>query len=181
MDELIKNALNGDKDSYTTLIISIQSDMYRVACARLNDIDDINDAIQETILKSYDKLNTLKEVKYFKTWIIRILINECNLIYRNKKRQLGLFNKIVKADNVSNFTTNFQNIDNNIDFDILISKLNYNERIILTLYFKNKYSLTDISYILGINVNTIKTKLSRAKGKLKKLYEEGGLKNETRK
>lgn len=181
MEELIKLALTGNQDAYTKLIESIQFELYSIASARLDNIDDINDAIQETIIHSYEKLNTLNNPIFFKTWIIRILINECNLIYRKKKKQLGLFNKI--TDSVSSFykKDNLENIENNIDFDILIKDLKYEERLIITLYAKNNFSPTEISNILNISVNTVKSRLTRAKKKLKKLYEEGGIYNEKRK
>lgn len=59
MEELIKLALTGNQDAYTKLIESIQFELYSIASARLDNIDDINDAIQETIIHSYEKLNTL--------------------------------------------------------------------------------------------------------------------------
>lgn len=91
MEELIKRSLQGDQDAYIELIESIQVEMYKIATSQLNNIDDVNDAIQETIMHSYDKLHTLKNFNYFKTWIIRILINECNIIHRNRKKTIRSF------------------------------------------------------------------------------------------
>lgn len=179
MEELIKRSLQGDQDAYIELIESIQVEMYKIATSQLNNIDDVNDAIQETILHSYDKLHTLKNFNYFKTWIIRILINECNIIHRNRKKQLGLFNKISNSVNNSTYTNNiFQEVESNIDFDLLIQHLNYNERLIFTLYYRNKYTPTEISNILNINVNTVKSRISRAKQKIQNLYKKGGMHNE---
>lgn len=179
MEELIKRSLQGDQDAYIELIESIQIEMYKIATSQLNNIDDVNDAIQETIIHSYNKLDTLKNINYFKTWIIRILINECNIIHRNRKKQLGLFNKISNSVNNSNYTNNiFQEVENNIDFDLLIQHLNYKERLIFTLYYKNKYTPTEISNILNININTIKSRISRAKQKIQNLYKKGGMHNE---
>lgn len=181
MEELIRLALSGNQDAYTKLVESIQFELYSIASARLDNIDDINDAIQETIIHSYNKLGALNNSSCFKTWIIRILINECNLIYRKKKKQLGLFNKINSSIEPSYTNNNLENVENNIDFDILIKDLKYEERLIITLYAKNNFSPTEISNILNIRVNTVKSRLSRAKKKLKKLYEEGGIYNEKRK
>ena len=72
MEELIKRSLKGDQDAHTELIKSIQVEMYKIANSQLNNIEDVNDAIQETIIRSYDKLHTLKNHSYFKTWVIRI-------------------------------------------------------------------------------------------------------------
>lgn len=80
MEELIDKTINGDSNAYLTLINLILSDLYKIARTRLNNVEDVNDAIGETILKSYKHLHKLKHKKYFKTWIIKILINECNNI-----------------------------------------------------------------------------------------------------
>lgn len=179
MEELIKRSLQGDQDAYIKLIESIQVEMYKIATSQLNNIDDINDVIKETIMHSYDKLHTLKNFNYFKTWIIRILINECNIIHRKRKKQLGLFNKISNSVDNSTYTNNiFQEVESNIDFDLLIQHLNYNERLIFTLYYRNKYTPTEISNILNINVNTVKSRISRAKQKIQNLYKKGGMHNE---
>lgn len=163
MEELIKRSLQGDQDAYIELIESIQIEMYKIATSQLNNIDDVNDAIQETIIHSYNKLHTLKNINYFKT----------------RKKQLGLFNKISNLVNNSTYTNNiFQEVESNIDFDLLIQHLNYNEKLIFTLYYRNKYTPTEISNILNINVNTIKSRISRAKQKIQKLYKKGGMHNE---
>ena len=96
-----------------------------------------------------------------------------------EKKQLGLFNKISNSVNNSTYTNNiFQEVESNIDFDLLIQHLNYKERLIFTLYYRNKYTPTEISNILNINVNTIKSRISRAKQKIQKLYKKGGMHNE---
>lgn len=70
--------------------------------------------------------------------------------------------------------------ENDIDFDLLIKNLNYDERLILTLYYKNKYTPTEISNILDTSVNTVKSRLLRAKQKLQQLYNKGGINNEAK-
>lgn len=64
------------------------------------------------------------------------------------------------------------NVNNNLDFFLLIRDLTYEERLILTLYFYNKYTTKQISILLNINENTVRTKISRAKLKLKNKYKE---------
>lgn len=178
MKDLLNRSLNGDSDSYTELIKLIQVELYKIAFSQLDNEDDINDALQETLINSYDKLHTLKNHDYFKTWIIRILINECNNIHRKRKRQLGLFRKVSDSmDSIPYSEVDIQNTENNIDFDLLIKHLNYDERLVVTLYYKNKYTSTEISNILNVSVNTVKSRLLRTKKKMKQLYEEGGLNN----
>lgn len=181
MEELIKNTLNNDKHSFEVLIDSVKSDLYRVAQAKLGNLEDINDAIQETITKAYDKLHTLKEPKHFKTWIIKILLNECNVIYRKKYKQLKIFNKLSVSKITDEVTNPFNIAEDKMDFDILLNHLTEKEQLILALFFNSKYTPDEISDILGINVNTIKSIIYRAKEKLRKYLKKEELDNETRK
>ena len=59
--------------------------MYKVARGILDNDEDAADAMQDTILTCFEKIHTLKNPEYFKTWMIRILINECNKIHRHYK------------------------------------------------------------------------------------------------
>ena len=65
-------------------------EMYKVGLAILMNDEDVADAVSETILNCFEKLDTLREDKYFKTWMTRILINNCYKILEVRKRQTGL-------------------------------------------------------------------------------------------
>lgn len=85
LDELINEALNGNNNSYKLLIEQITPILTSVARIHLTNEEDVEDAIQETILLVHKKMYQLKDIKLFRTWVIRILINECNLIHRKSK------------------------------------------------------------------------------------------------
>ena len=173
MEDLIKEAKSGNEKAYAELIHLIQNDLYRIAKVRLSDENDICDAIQETIIIAYKKLHRLKDNSKFKSWIIKILINECNYKYRKDKKQENIFDR-VKCNHIVT-DDSIENADTKLNFDILISKLDYEERLIITLYYNSMFSCSEIAQILHMNVNTIKSKLNRAKSKLKKYYEGGML------
>ena len=61
---------------------------------RLYCEDDINDAVQETIIKAYRYIKKIKQPQYFKTWIIKVLINNCNKIYKKSNKNLEYNEKI---------------------------------------------------------------------------------------
>lgn len=86
MKELIKDYTYDISIDFDNFILEMQKELYNIARSRLTNDDDIADAIQETILKSYKNFDKIKEKKYLKTYIIRILINECNKIYRHNKK-----------------------------------------------------------------------------------------------
>ena len=86
MEKLVQKAILGDTDAFLELMEKNSLSMYKVARGILGNDDDAADAIQDTILSCFEKIHTLQKPKYFKTWMIRILINECNQILRHYKK-----------------------------------------------------------------------------------------------
>lgn len=175
MEELIEKSKNGDNQAFSELIISIETELYKIARTRLRKEEDIEEAIQETIIRTYSSIKKLRNNQFFKTWIIKILINECNNIYRKIKR-----NNFEEYDENAiriEATNELKTKIDNLDFFILIDSLNYKERIVLTLFYLEDFSTKEIAKILKEPEVTIRTRLLRARNKLKKVIE-GGLYNE---
>ena len=109
MEELVKRAQNGDKETFTELILEIRNDLYKIAKCRLYSEDDIEDAIRETMIKSYKSIKKLNKKQSYKKWIISILINECCNIYKKNKKvnisfdNLSLENNILKKTYTGEF------------------------------------------------------------------------------
>lgn len=171
MEELIEKAKKGDEKAFTELIISMEKDLYKIARMRLFCEDDINDAVQETIIQTFKSINKIKHPEYFKTWIIKVLINKCNKMYKkeNRKNESEYDETIVKEMTSIDDETNIKNLD----FYILIGKLNYKERITLTLYYLEELTTKEISKILKEPESTIRNRILRTKQKLKNMYEGG--------
>lgn len=87
MNCLVKQAKKKDKQSFVELIELHKQSMYKIAWSYLHNDEDAADAIQETILKCYEKIEKLKNESYFTTWLTRILINNCKDILQKKKRE----------------------------------------------------------------------------------------------
>lgn len=166
MEELITQAKNQDKNAFTQLVLQIEKELYLIARTRLNNDDDISDAIQETIISAFENINKLKDNKYFKTWIIKILINKCNYIYRKNSKIIFLNDKSM-LDKTFNNDIN----DEKVNFEMLIKYLDNEEKTILTLFYYFKYTTKEISKIMNIKESTIKSKLLRAKIKIKDKYK----------
>lgn len=84
MEELVEKAQKGDKEAFTILMLSLEKELYKIARTRLVNEDDIFDAIQETTIQAFKSIKKLKHTQYFKTWVIRTLINKSNDIYKEK-------------------------------------------------------------------------------------------------
>lgn len=175
MEELIKKSKKGDKNAFTELIISIENDLYKIAKMRLECDDDINEAVQETIIQAFKSISKIKHPEYFKTWIIRILINNCNKVYKKIKKH-NLLDICEIEDKQS--TNDIEKENNNLDFLILIKNLNYKERISLTLYYLENLTTKEISKIVREPESTIRNRNARAIQKLKKIYEKEDIINE---
>lgn len=178
MEELVRKAISGEEEAFNELIIYLQKDLYKIARMRLNCEDDINDAVQETIIQAYKNLKKVKKPKYFKTWIIKILINNCNKIYRKLHNK-----KIIEYEEEILDTTysisNSESIEN-LDFYILIKNLDYKERITLILYYLLEFTTKEIGSVLKEPDSTIRNRISRTRKKLKTLLEGGNVNGRVR-
>lgn len=172
MEELVKEAKNGNKEAFTNLMLLLQKDLYRIAKVRLRNDEDIYDAVQETILIAFESINKLKKNQYFKTWIIRILINQTNNIYRQKNNKKIISYENIERNRIDN-SYNIEIVDTILNFNFLCKILQYEERIIITLYYMEKFTDKEIGKILNLKENTVKTKRTRAKEKIKKVLEIG--------
>lgn len=171
MEELIKQAQKGDKEAFTQLIYEIRQDLYKIARCRLSCEDDIEDAVQETMIETFKNIKKLKKQEAYKKWIIKILVNKCNYIYKkNKNRNISFEN--LELEKRYSFNEKYNELEE-IDFYLILKGLNYDERIALTLFYLEDYSIKEISKLLKTNENTIKTRLKRGKEKIKIKFLKG--------
>lgn len=174
MENLVLKAQKGDVDAFTQIVLELENDLYKIAKTRISNESDIQDAIQETIIQTYKSINKLKDPRKLKKWLIKILINKCNRIYRRK------YKKDISIDeyNLENYiiVNDYKNIEDDLDFYSLIKNLKYEERIIIILYYMEQYTVSEIKEILGMKENTIRTHLFRARQKIKSNYK-GGVKH----
>ncbi len=174
MEELIKKAQKGDTEAFTQIVLELENELYKIAKTRLTNESDIQDAIQETMIETFKSIKKLRDQKKLKKWLIKILINKCNRIYKKK------YKKDISIDeyNLENYIilNDYKNIEDDLDFYRLIKILKYEERIIIILYYMEQYTVSEIKTILGINENTIRTHLFRARQKIKDNYK-GEIKN----
>ena len=160
----VAKAKNGDKEAFIELINENRLNIYRVAKGILKNEYDIEDAIQNTVIKAFEKISNLKNDDLFRTWIIRILINECNDILRKNKRVVPLEDNIEKEK--------YDDKYENMDLTNAVSSLNGDLRNITVLYYFEDMSTVEIAKLLGIPEGTVRSRLSRAREKLRERMKE---------
>lgn len=84
-NEIIK-AINGDRDSFINIIERNKVDMYKLGRSILSCDDDIGDAMQEAVIKAFNNIGNLKNANSFKSWLLKIMVNECHNISNSKKK-----------------------------------------------------------------------------------------------
>ena len=160
----VAKAKNGDKEAFIELINENRLNIYRVAKGILKNEYDIEDAIQNTVIKAFEKISTLKNDDFFRTWIIRILINECNDILRKNKRVVSLEDSIGKEK--------YDDKYENMDLINAVKSLNEDLRNITVLYYFEDMSTVEIAKTLEIPEGTVRSRLSRAREKLRERMKE---------
>ena len=166
---LVRKSKKGNNSAFSVLIKSYEKDLYKVAIAMTKNEDDALDCIQEAILQAYISIKDLRQDEYFKTWLIKILINKCNALLKKNKKILNLDVSITENDKVEQSEKlELKDSINNLDSDL---------KIIVILYYYEDMSIKDISESLNIQQGTIKSRLSRARSKLKEMLsiDEGVL------
>lgn len=156
-----------NKEIFIEEILKYKQLLYRIALTRLTNEEDINEAIQETVISAYNNLYQLKDKNKLKSWIVKILINKINYIY-NKTNH-----KIISFDEAQKYVSDEEKYDSNlkIDMERALNKLKYKERLIIVLRYYEMYSIKEIADLLKMNENTVKTKIRRSIEKIKKYYE----------
>lgn len=164
MQMLIEKAVQGDVEAFLELMDRNSLAMYKVARAILNNDDDAADAIQETILSCYEKLYTLKKREYFKTWMIRILINKCNRILQHYQRE-HLPGELPETMRQDQLLAEFE-------FKEMLNLVDEKYRLVLVFYYLEGFKIPEIAEILEMNKNTVKTRLVRAREQIRAAYLE---------
>ena len=90
------------REAFTDLVLDSEPTLYRVAMSMLRNEKDCEDAVQTAILTAYEKLGTLKHEEYFKTWLVRILINVCNKQLKSASKTTELNNSDLSSGNKVN-------------------------------------------------------------------------------
>ena len=160
----IRQARRGNKEAFVRLIRMNETSLYRVARAILHSDGECADAIQEAILKAYKSIGNLKKPQYFKTWLIRILINECHRIQAHRQKVIPLDTIRERSYQESGFEA--------LELLEAINQLDDDLRTTINLYYQCDLSVSMISEALQIPEGTVKSRLFRAREQLAVIMDE---------
>ena len=150
-----------DRQFFIASAQAMERSMYCIARSYLRCEADCEDALQNALLRAWEKRNTLREERYFRTWLTRILINSCKETLRRQKRETPAADLPEAAAPQGADPALWESL----------RALDEKYRIIVVLHYRDGYSVREIASILRVPESTVKTRLFRARQQLKSLLE----------
>ena len=172
---LIQRVLEGDDTAFSALVEKYQRSVHALAWRKIGDFHIAEDITQDTFLKAYQRLSTLKEPQRFASWLYVIAANHCSTWLRKKRLWTeSLENtssgQVEKATYSGYVIAENERITAESQREVvkeLLAKLQESERTVITLYYLGEMSYEEISEFLGVSVASIKNRLYRARRRLK--------------
>ena len=168
--DILARACAGDLPAFEVIYKATASFVYNVACRIVNNREDAEEVVQEVFLIIHNKLKGFRFESSLKTWVYRITVN-CAINYAKKAARIR--NKTVEYDEeltagavASAATEEMEQKESGEMVDKLLNTLNPDQRSCVVLRSIEGLSYQEIAETLKININTVRTRLKRAREKL---------------
>ena len=174
--ELIKRTLEGDQHAFAALVEKYQEQIHALAWQKIGDFHIAQEITQDTFITAYQKLSTLTHHNRFAGWLYVITSNKCNMWHRKKKPNLQSLEEtdlmeleeVYYSEYVSQQREEAANQNRRAIVRKLLNKLRESERTVVTMHYLAGLTCEEISKFLGVSPNTVKSRLHRARERLKK-------------
>lgn len=174
--EIISKVLSGDQQAYAALVNHYQSYVFTLSLRFTKNREDAEEVAQDIFIKAYRALADFKGTSKFSTWLYTIVNNTCITFLRKKRLQTqsldseGMFELADSQD--SGLRANLVEQKSRVAMvNEAIKMLNTDDAEVITLFYKGEQSLEEIAQILGLETNTAKVRLHRARTRLKEKME----------
>ncbi len=162
--EIVSRVLNGEKRLFEQLIRRHNASMYRIGMSILNNETDVEDVMQTAYVNAYEHLKGFEHRAAFGTWLKRILLNECFMQLKRRKRTVGdealLASQAAAKESPVNRVINKEFRDM-LENTLLTVPEKY--RVVFVLREMEDLSTEETAELLDLSVSNVKTRLSRAK------------------
>lgn len=178
--ELVERARKGDLEAFNSLVIAYQNTAYNVAFRILGNHPDASDAVQEAFIKAFKGICKFKGGS-FKSWLLRIVTNTCKDVLRARRRKpatplypLNAKKGEIEQERVSFLSSNGENPENYAERQELarliqqaIDQLPFDHKAVIVLSDLEGLDYNEIAEALGIPLGTVKSRLSRARARVR--------------
>ncbi|HTC42934.1 MAG TPA: sigma-70 family RNA polymerase sigma factor [Candidatus Acidoferrales bacterium] len=174
--ELVRRAQHGEKEAFELLVAKHQGRVFAVAGGILRNREDVEDIAQQVFLKAYFSLKRFDQRSAFSTWLYKITVNECWDLLRKKKVRPLVFESELSEEQAHAYQSTEQKaefapdiseqLDTKQQLDHWLECLEERDRTMLVLKEVQGFTVEEIAEIMGINGNTVKVRLFRARQKI---------------
>ncbi|MDE0315436.1 MAG: sigma-70 family RNA polymerase sigma factor [Candidatus Poribacteria bacterium] len=174
--ELIERTLEGDQQAFAALVEKYQEQIHALAWQKIGDFHIAQEITQDAFITAYQKLSTLTHHNRFAGWLYVITSNKCNMWHRKKKPKLQSLEEtdpmeleeVYYSEYTSRQREESANQNRRTIVRKLLNKLRESERTVVTMHYLAGLTCEEIGRFLGVSPNTVKSRLHRAREKLKK-------------
>lgn len=174
--ELVRRAQHGEKEAFEVLVGRHQGRVFAVAGGILRNREDVEDISQQVFLKAYFSLKRFDQRSAFSTWLYKITVNECWDLLRKKKVRPLVFESELSEEQAHAYQSTEQapdfsgdisdHLETRQQIDRWLDCLEERDRAMLVLKEVQGFTVEEIAEIMGINGNTVKVRLFRARQKI---------------
>lgn len=150
-----------DQDFFAREAEACKGLLYRVAYTILQNDADCQDAVQDALLKAWSKRSSLKDERFFRTWLTRILVNACHDLARKRRRAVSLEMLPEQSAEIPDFL-----------LAEALEKLPEKYRVPLMLFYSENMTYAEISKALRIPITSVQSRIRRGKIRLRKELNE---------
>ena len=177
--ELIRHILRGDQDAFSPLVKKYQKGVHTLAWRKIGDFHIAQEITQDAFLTAYRKLRTLKNHNQFAGWLYVIAANLCRDWLKKSRLPMDSLDaedadNTNEVDKVSYSRYVAEKQETEADetrreiVKELLKKLPESERTVIMMHYLGEMTIKAISEFLGVSQNTVKSRLSRARNRLRK-------------
>lgn len=174
--QLVRRAQKGDKEAFEALVRRHQHRVFAVARGILKRQEDVEDIAQQVFVKAYFSLKRFDQRAAFSTWLYKITVNECWDLLRKRKARPLVYEADFSEEQSKQFSATEQKADSGPDtsermamrqrLDGMLAQLDERDRAMLILKEVEGFSVEEIADSLGLNANTVKVRLFRARRRI---------------
>ena len=172
--QLIHRILSGDSEAFTALVRKHQKGVHALAWRRIGDFHFAEEITQDTFIRVYKHLPTLKDPSQFSGWLYVITNRLCNTWLQDNKSLIGSLEdvpvvEIQRSSYERYISEQYETDAREHRYELakkLLEKLPESERTVMTLYYLGEMTTKEIGKFLGVSVHTITSRLQRARKRL---------------
>ena len=173
--QLIQKILTGDDNAFNALVKKHQKNVHALVWRKIGDFHYAEEITQDTFLKVYQKLAMLKDPRRFSCWVYRIATRQCVLFQRKKRIQtqslehtsIRIIHKTAYSQYIAEEQAEAASETRRALVERLLSGLPEKERTVIRFRYYQEMTCKEISGLLGVSENTVKSRLYRARQRLK--------------